>query len=368
MIHRATDCDGRRWFRSAAGAVLLLFGLAAGNVGAYTLNHTTIDFSTPPGKLVDIGGYRLHIYCLGQGSPTVVFDSGMGGFSLEWVDIQTALSRYTRVCTYDRAGYGWSDRSPYPRTTQVMVQELHRLLRMAHVPPPYLLAGHSFGGYNIRYFAGEFPHEVVGLLLIDASHPQQFSYFPKVPVHKVSVPRPPRSSRIHIVRPAFPLDYPEQIRQLAYMLMVRRHSARIQLQELEHFQESAQEVVAQDARFPHLPVTILTRGERVWPNTLYGDAMERVWSFLQHDLLSLSDKSEQIIALHSGHAIQLDQPQLVVAAALKELRIARWNAARPNLVGGANARILPAGWPPYSEAVTLNAFRYPRFTGPDRGP
>ncbi|MEJ2760213.1 MAG: alpha/beta hydrolase [Gammaproteobacteria bacterium] len=368
MRHRATDGAGRRWYRSAAGALLLLFGLAAGNAAAYTLNHANIDIATPPGKRVDIGGYRLHIYCLGQGSPTVVFDSGMGGFSLEWADVQTALSRYTRVCTYDRAGYGWSDRSPYSRTTRVMARELHRLLRAADVPAPYILAGHSFGGYNIRYFAGEFPREVAGLVLIDASHPRQFSYFPKAPVHKVSVRRPPRSSRIHIVRPAFPLDYPEQIRQLAYMLMVRRHSARIQLQELEHFQESAQQVVAQGARFPRLPVTILTRGERVWPNTFYGDAMERVWSFLQHDLLSLSDRSEQVIALHSGHAIQLDQPQLVITAVLKELRIARWEVARSNLVGGVNAGVLPAGWPPYSEAVTLNAFRYPRFTGPDKGP
>ena len=357
----------RRRHRSAAVAVLLLFGLAVGNAAGYTLNHATIDISNPPGRRVDIGGYSLHIYCLGHGSPTVVFDSGMGGFTLEWVDIQTALARYTRVCTYDRAGYGWSDRSPYPRTTRVMARELHRLLRAAGVPPPYLLAGHSFGGYNVRYFAGEFPREVVGLLLIDASHPRQFSYFPKAPEHKVSTRRPPRSSRIHILRPAFPLGYPEQIRQLAYMLMVRRHSAQIQLQELEHFRESARQVVAQDARFPHLPVTILTRGERVWPNTLYGDAMERVWSFLQHDLLSLSDRANQVIALHSGHAIQLDQPQLVITAVLKELRITRWEAARPNLVGGVNADTLPLGWPPYSQAVSLNAFRYPRFTGPERG-
>jgi len=324
-----------RPFTGRRGAAVLmpflLYGLCTA-AGAYTVNHTRVDLDHPPGRLLDIGGYRLHIYCLGRGSPTVVLDSGIGGFSLEWLDIQTALSRHTRVCTYDRAGYGWSDRSPYPRTTRVIVQELHRLLSAAHETPPYVLAGHSFGGYNIRYFAGEFPREVAGLVLIDASHPRQFSRFPPPPPGTLLKPPPDTGTRI--VRPEFPSAYPKAIRQLAFLLMVHRRSARIQLQEVEHFEESAREVLAQHERFPNLPVIVITRGRRVWPHNGYGDAMEQAWTDLQHNLLSLSQRSVQIVAMNSGHAIHLEQPQVVIAGILRDLRSARWDAARPNLVTG----------------------------------
>lgn len=332
--HTVTATQRRR--RPAAATVLsCLLCLVAGGAGAYTLNQRSVDFRHPPGQRLDIGGYRLHIYCRGQGSPTVVFDSGIGGFSLEWIDIQSALAPYTRVCVYDRAGYGWSDRSPYPRTTNVIVQELHRLLQAAKVAAPYLLVGHSFGGYNIRYFAGEFPREVAGLVLVDASHPQQFSLFPKPAVKRERGSDLSAPSGTRIVQPVFPAAYPAQVRQLAFMLMVRRRSTRVQLQELEHFQESAQQVLARHDRFPKIPVTVLSRGKRVWPHNRYGDAMERIWKTLQHDLLSLSGRSEQRIALRSGHAVHLDQPQLVIASILNDIRTARWDAARPNLVMGA---------------------------------
>jgi pimeloyl-ACP methyl ester carboxylesterase len=351
--------------RLAALSGMLLFSLLAGNAVAYTLNEASIDYRHPPGQRVDIGGYRLHIYCLGEGSPTVVFDSGIGGFSLEWVSIQAALAGYTRACIYDRAGYGWSDRSPYPRTTNVIVQELHRLLRAAHVPAPYLLVGHSFGGYNVRYFASEFPREVAGMVLVDSSHPQQFSAFPKPPEHKVKArPLPQRSYRVHILRPVYPRAYPAAVRQLAYMLMVRRRSAEIQLQELNHFEQSAKQVLQQADHFPDIPLIVLSRGKRVWPENNYGDAMERVWMYLQHDLLSLSRRSEQYIAMHSGHAIHLDQPQLVISSIMEDIRNARWDAARPNLVSGVNTGIQPVGQLPFEAVVSMNVYTYPRFTGP----
>lgn len=337
------DCSALT-FRLPGAVLLSLLFCTAASAAAYTINHTPVDLDHPPGRLVDIGGYRLHIYCLGEGSPTVVLDSGIGGFSLEWVDIQRALARHTRVCVYDRAGYGWSDRSPYPRTTRIIVQELHRLLSAAHEVPPYVLAGHSFGGYNIRYFAGEFPREVAGLVLIDASHPRQFSRFPPPPPGTVL--KTPPDSGTRIVRSVFPYDYPRAVRQLAFLLMVRRHSARIQLQEVEHFEESAREVLAQHKRFPDLPVIVITRGMRVWPHNRYGDAMERAWTDLQQNLLSLSHHSAQIIAMHSGHAVHLDQPQVVVNGILRDLHSARREAARLNLVtdftAGGSRRPAPA--------------------------
>ena len=327
---------------AGSGAMLLCLAMLAGPVAAASLNHSDIDVRHPPGRLVDIGGYRLHLYCLGQGSPTVVFDSGIGGFSLEWATVQSALAGTTRACTYDRAGYGWSDRSPYPRTTRVMVSELHRLLRAAHEQGPYLLVGHSFGGYNVRYYANAYPDEVAGMVLVDASHPQQFSAFPKRPQPRhVAIPESDRSYTVHVLRPEYPGAYPAAVRQLAFLLMLRRHSAEIQLQELNHFQESAQQVLAQANRFPDIPLIVLSRGKRVWPHSAYGNAMEQVWTSLQHDLLRLSGRSEQVIARHSGHAIHLDQPQLVISSIQQDLQEARWDAVRPNLVSGVNASTLP---------------------------
>jgi alpha/beta hydrolase fold len=107
----------------------------------------------PPGQLVDVGGERLHIDCVGEGSPTVVLESGLGGSSLDWRLVQPELGKTTRVCAYDRAGMGWSDPSPQPRTPRQIADELHTLLTHAGIAGPYVLVGHSLGGKNVRLFA-----------------------------------------------------------------------------------------------------------------------------------------------------------------------------------------------------------------------
>lgn len=122
----------------------------------------------PPGRLVDVGGYRLHLSCVGTGSPTVVLDSGLGGMSLDWSLVQPAIGQTTRVCSYDRAGMGWSDPGPQPRTPDQIARELHTLLHNADIPGPYVLAGHSVGGKNVRIFALQYPDEVAGMVLVDA--------------------------------------------------------------------------------------------------------------------------------------------------------------------------------------------------------
>ena len=122
-----------------------------------------------PGKLVDIGGYRLHINCTGTGSPTVILDAGLGGTSLDWSKVQPAVAHFTRVCSYDRAGYGWSDTGPGPRTSQQIVKELHLLLVHAQVSGPYILVGHSLGGLNMRQYAYRYPGEVAEMVLLNAT-------------------------------------------------------------------------------------------------------------------------------------------------------------------------------------------------------
>ena len=122
----------------------------------------------PPGRMVDVGGYRLHIHCTGNGSPTVVIEAGWGDSSASWSWVQPEVARTTRICTYDRAGMGWSEPSPQPRTAREFAKELHTLLVNANEPGPYVLVGHSLGGYTMRVYAHDYPDEVSGLVLIDA--------------------------------------------------------------------------------------------------------------------------------------------------------------------------------------------------------
>lgn len=124
----------------------------------------------PPGQLLDVGGYRLHLHCVGQGSPTVVLDAGLGSFSLDWGAVQSQLGTSTRVCAYDRAGLGWSEPGPLPRSPQQFADELHVLLTNAGVEGPYVLVAHSISGKTARLFASQHPNEVVGMVLVDARH------------------------------------------------------------------------------------------------------------------------------------------------------------------------------------------------------
>jgi pimeloyl-ACP methyl ester carboxylesterase len=127
-----------------------------------------------PGRLVDIGGRRLHIVCDGDGSPAVVFDAALGASSVSWTLVRPEVARRTRACAYDRAGFGWSDAGPLPRTAGVIAGELHVLLGRAGVPPPYLLVGHSFGALVVRIFAARHPADVAGLVLVDPAHPEEW--------------------------------------------------------------------------------------------------------------------------------------------------------------------------------------------------
>jgi len=121
----------------------------------------------PPGRLVDVNGTRLHVRELGRGEPTVVLESGIGASSLSWAKVQPAIAEFTRVVSYDRAGLGWSARAELPRSVPAMVDELHLLLSRVDAAPPFILVGHSFGGLLVRAYAGLYPHEVAGLVLLD---------------------------------------------------------------------------------------------------------------------------------------------------------------------------------------------------------
>jgi pimeloyl-ACP methyl ester carboxylesterase len=132
----------------------------------------TASFSKSPGRLIDVGGFRLHLNDAGHGSPTVVFDAALGGSSLSWCFVQPEVAAWTRACSYDRAGLGWSDAGPLPRTVARHAAELHELLQRAEAPPPYVLVGHSFGTLVARMFAARYRADVKGLVLVEPAFPE----------------------------------------------------------------------------------------------------------------------------------------------------------------------------------------------------
>ncbi len=160
---------------------LLAFGLILAIAGAiYEHISEARDgrLNSMDGMLFDVGGFKMHINCTGKGGPAVILESGLGDTYLSWRKVQPRIAQFTRVCSYDRAGIGYSDSSSRPRTSKVMAEELHALLRAAGFAPPYILVGHSMGGYNVRLYASQYRHEVAGMVLVDASHPDQENRFP----------------------------------------------------------------------------------------------------------------------------------------------------------------------------------------------
>ncbi len=266
----------------------------------------------PPGNMFDVGGYRLHIVCKGQGLPTIVFDSGAGGFSLEWTRVQNALARQTQVCAYDRAGYGWSDMGPLPRTSKRIAAELHTLLKNAHVPGPYIIVGHSFGGYTAQYFARHFPKDTAGIVLIDSSHPEQIERLPQ-PKTEPNKRQSSRSRSYLMMYPIMHENFPDKVVDVAYRLMTSWKHKLTWREEMMSFPISAHEVLHSDP-MPIIPVVVLTRGQRVWPRNDYGDEMEKIWMELQDELSQLSRNPVHLIAEKSGHSIHLDQPGIVITA------------------------------------------------------
>jgi pimeloyl-ACP methyl ester carboxylesterase len=180
----------RRWFERIAGSLVGLLGLLLLAGFTYEQMGRARDVSRLPprmGQSIDIGGRTLNLYCSGEGSPTVILETGGNGPGYEWTSVQTKLANFTRACWYDRAGVGWSDPPQSPRTSATVVSDLHEMLGRAVVPPPYVLVGASIGGEYARIYTNSYPHDVAGLVFVDSSHPdQQEPPFMLSPFNRVS--------------------------------------------------------------------------------------------------------------------------------------------------------------------------------------
>src|SRR5215217_3485873 len=170
----------RRIGKALLGLIVVLLVLAVGAIYQAIATMRAERAYPPPGEMVDVGGYSLHVNCVGQGSPTVILDAGLGLFSAQWVRVQREVSDTTRVCAYDRAGMGWSEMGPEPRDAKQITGELHTLLSKAGIEGPYVLVGHSLGGLYMQTYAARYPEEVAGVALVDSSTElDQFSHRPE---------------------------------------------------------------------------------------------------------------------------------------------------------------------------------------------
>lgn len=288
---------------------VLLAGLPSGLAAQAGIDDPLVH---PPGQRFDVGGYKLHINCEGKGTPVIILDAGVGGFSLEWETVQKSLAGHTRVCAYDRAGYGWSDMGPLPRTVKRVGNELHELLHEAQLKPPFILVGHSFGGYTAQYYARTWGDEVAGLVLVDSSHPEQVERLPKN--DRTRYINVPRNRSAYIIRQVqVHPNYPEGRDVLALRLIQTWKTALTIREEMENFPISARQV-REAGRLRDMPLVVLTRGRRVWPHTDHGDALEATWMQLQDELAHLLPDTVHLIAEDSGHSIHMDEPGMVISA------------------------------------------------------
>lgn len=262
-----------------------------------------------PGQMINIDTHKLHLYCSGEGQPSVIMDTGLGGLSLEWFRTQQLLAQSVKACVYDRAGYGWSEPGPMPRTSSRIADELYLLLTRGRIQGPYVLVGHSFGGYTMQLFASRYPQETAGLVLVDASHPEQVERFLQPPI-KLNTAPSGNGKIIRFSQPRLPAGLPAELVPTARKLLLEG-KARVALgNEYLNFRESASEV-RKAGRLPDVPLVVVTRGTHVWPKTRRGEQMEKLWMDLQTELAGSVQQSAHIVAEKSGHHIHLDQPELV---------------------------------------------------------
>jgi pimeloyl-ACP methyl ester carboxylesterase len=283
----------------------------------------------PPGKLFDVGGYRLHLYCTGpqnSGNPTVILDTLSGGTSANWGWVQPEVARVTRVCSYDRAGYGWSEPSQHPQTLVQTVRDLHTLLQKAGVAGPYVLVGHSIGGVYMRKYAADYPDGVVGMVLVDTAHPDQFARYPELKSENDAYIRMsaafPTLARIGLFRLYFAtggeIDFKDlPARQHAEVAMFWSSPEYFASQRAENLALSA---IYADSHslgsLGNLPLAVVSRGK----------GEPAYWDDLQNEIAALSSNSLHItvpVATHPSLALNQEDALVTSSVILQVVQAAR---------------------------------------------
>ncbi len=312
----------------------------SGAVAEETSEDAPLDFGfirQPPGELYSIGTHRLHYYCQGEhsqarhsddkhsndkrsndkhseseGEVTVLFEPGLGGSALEWTPVVDTIKEKVRACLYDRAGYAWSDPGSNPRHVVKLAQEARQLFAKLQADSKFILVGHSYGGLIMRQLASTMPDNIVGMILVDASHEDQFSRL----AGESDVSMLPTSEHFVVAAPELPSGLREDIRRkiLAFSRMRKTYAALHA--EIASFRDSCN-YIKQNRKTFDFPVIIISRGLDPYAKDTASGNKNRIWHELQSDFLTLSADAEQVIAENSGHHIHIDEPELIVDAIVK---------------------------------------------------
>ncbi len=297
------------------GIATLLTLAAAGGWSYQSLASARDRRAFPaPGELVDVGGYRLHLHCIGEGTPIVLFDVGAGGSSADYADLHRALGSVTRACFYDRAGLGWSDPPTGVDGVERFLTDLEAVVESIGTDRPLVLAGHSFGGYMVRLYAAAHPERAAALVLVDAAHERQWQ---ELPPENVSLVRDaarqlrwaPLFARLGLIRLMSPA--PDSATAAAQLrpAFLRALGTEMQVALL------MAERVASAQLKPSLPVAIITAGNSFAAFEGLGIPIAEsntVWLELQHDLLRLTTATVQYVSPKASHHIDRDDPELIV--------------------------------------------------------
>jgi pimeloyl-ACP methyl ester carboxylesterase len=310
-------------FLGSAILLLLLIAFAGYLYNRAAQQHSRL-LSPPPGEFFFVDGRAMHLYCTGTGWPTVVIESGLGDTWLTWQLVQPGLAAVTKVCTYDRAGLGWSDPDSGRRDAVAIADQLHKLLEAAGVTDRLLLVGHSAGGLFVRQFAAKYPENVVGLVMVDATPAESFD--------RIASARETPAARKQRHREAFYRRFKDAIgvsrlqrrcqgrvppplaafRRYARAAACRPQFATSWLREVDEFEMSAREVAG--TTFGALPLVVISqdsdRPKAGW--SAEDIAANPIWAELQENLKKLSTNSRRVIARGSGHGVQIDRPDVVV--------------------------------------------------------
>jgi pimeloyl-ACP methyl ester carboxylesterase len=286
----------------------------------------------PPGIRVDIGGYRLHLDCRGRGSPTIVVSPGAGVWSVQWSKIQEALAQDTRVCTYDRDGFGWSDSGVSTTTAATGAEELHLLLEKAGEPAPYVLVGESYGGYITRLFVDKYRGNVVAVVLVESAHERQWDEIPEAKALTLQGQQQLKVaqwlSRIGFFR-FWPLDRGEDLppndRRALLATEARTQTYVAFGNEMAGAFTSAQQT-AKTPSFGDLPLVVVSARhsfDKFIPSGagLKNGPINEKWMRLQDELAGLSTNSVHMVNETATHGISREQPEYVIASIRRALQL-----------------------------------------------
>jgi pimeloyl-ACP methyl ester carboxylesterase len=294
---------------------LLAVGLAGATGGFLFEKHVTARDEkrfAMPGRLVDVGGVRMHIDCTGTGTPAVILEGGFVNSWLEWEKIQPAIARTTQVCSYDRAGLGWSDPPKTPRTSQNMANELRALLKNAGVAGPYVLVGHSYGGLNVRLYAAEHPEEVAGMVLVDSINPDNVLWDAPGSLKE--------SFKMWVYRTTAPFGIPRLLGDCPVGPQSCREFAETYAAMRNDRLESAA-IVRSHGGLGSLPLIVIAHDPEFYKRVSPFPEKQKYefeWQQEQERLTHLSTRSQFLVAKDSGHSIP-DLNPAVVSTAVQQM-------------------------------------------------